>query len=375
MDIRKQFPIFETKAYLNTCSQGALSADVADAYHRYLSDWDEKGSPWELWVEHAESARNEFAALVGAHSDEVAVTTSVSAAVSSLASGFDFGAGRDKVVVSDFEFPGVAQIWHAQERRGARVVHVPAVDNEIPAESFEKAIDDTTALVAITHVCFRNGSKIDVPAVVEIAHRHGARVLLDSYQALGSMPIDVNELDVDFLVGGTVKYLLGSAGLAFLYVREELIDELVPTSLGWFSQDDIFAMDIYANTPSPTARRFEMGTPPVPNIYAGVAGIRFIRQVGLDRIAKHVNELTDMIKEEAVRRGLQLGSPLDSEKHGALITLRSTDAPQLVERLQAQDVITSSRDNNLRISPHLYNNIEDVERLFGGLDQNRSLLG
>jgi len=374
MSVRDQFPIFDTKAYLNSCSQGALSHQVADAYRQYLEDWDEKGSPWELWVKHTETARTEFAGLIGVEPDEVAVTTSASAGVSSLASAIDFTAGRDRVVVTDFEFPTVAQIWHAQERRGAKIVHVPAVDNEIPMENFEAAIDENTELVSMTHVCFRNGSKLDVPAVVDMAHRNGAKVLLDSYQALGSMRIDARELGVDFLVGGTVKYLLGSAGLAFLYVRKELIDSLVPTSLGWFSQADIFAMDIYANTPSHSARRFEMGTPPVPNIYGGVAGLRLVREIGLDEIEAQIQELTTAINDEATQRGFQVVSPRDPAKHGAMVTLRSTDAGELVERMNADDVIVSSRNDNLRISPHVYNDLSDIERLFASLERHRELL-
>lgn len=374
MDVRSRFPIFETKAYINSCSQGALSNDVAAAYHRYLADWDEKGAPWELWVEHAESARAEFAALIGADPDEVAVTTSASAAVSSVASALDFTGGRDTVVLTDYEFPTVAQIWHAHERRGARVVHVPAEGGEIPPEHFSQAIDERTRLVSITHVCFRNGSRIDVPAVVEIARRQGAPVLLDSYQAIGSFPIDVKELGVDFLVGGTVKYLLGSAGLAFLYVRKELVESLVPTTLGWFSQADIFAMDITKNDPSPTARRFELGTPPVPSIYAGVAGISQVREIGTDTIEKHIRSLTDDIKQRAQGRDFRIVTPLDPAKHGAMIALRSNDVHALVERLASDDVIVSSRDDNLRLSVHIYNDANDIDRLFASLDQHRDLL-
>lgn len=374
MDVRAKFPIFETKAYINSCSQGALSDEVANAYRRYLADWDEKGAPWELWVEHAERARTEFAGLIGADPDEVAVTTSASAAVSSLASAFDFTEGRDKIVTTDFEFPTVGQIWHAQERRGARVVHVPAAGNEIPPEHFESAVDDQTELVSTTHVCYRNGSKIDVATVADIAHRRGAKVLVDSYQALGSMPIDVKALDVDFLVGGTVKYLLGSAGLAFMYVRRELVESLVPTTMGWFSQADIFAMDVHHNTPSPTARRFELGTPPIPNIYAGVAGIRLIREIGLDRIESHVQHLTAIIEERALEHGFTLASPSDPSKHGALVTLRSNDVGTLVKRLDADGVIVSSRDDNLRISTHVYNDVSDLDRLFESLGRNRDLL-
>ncbi len=374
MDIRSRFPIFEDKAYINSCSQGALSTDVADAYHRYLADWDEKGAPWELWVAHAEEARAEFAGLIGVDPDEVAVTTSASAGVSSLASSFDFDGDRNKVVVTDFEFPTVAQIWHAQERRGAEVVHVPAVGAEIPLERFEEAIDDRTELVSITHVCFRNGSKLDVESIVEIARRHGAKVLLDSYQALGSMPVDARRLGVDFLVGGTLKYLLASAGLAFMYVRKDLIDSLVPTTLGWFSQADIFAMDIHANTPASSARRFEMGTPPVPNIYAGLAGMKLIRSIGLGDIAAHIAGLAAEIKERATERGFQVVTPLDPARHGALITLRSTDVHTLVKHLDAEGVVVSSRDDNLRISPHIYNNLSDIDRLFEALDEHRDLM-
>lgn len=374
MSIRDRFPILQKKVYLNSCSQGALSIDVKQAYETYLCDWDEKGSPWEVWVERGEAARQAFAGLVNAEPNEVAVCTSVSAGVSALASALDFTGERNKVVVSDFEFPTIGQIWHAQERRGAKVVHVPAAGNIIPTERFAGAIDERTKLVSITHICFRNGSRLDVPAIVELAHRKGALVLLDSYQALGTFPIDVKALKVDFLAGGALKYLLSSSGLAYLYVRQELLPTLQPTSLGWFSQANIFAMDIYANTPSPTARRFESGSPPVPNIYAGVAGIKLIQSIGLEKIETHIHELTGAIKEGAMRRGFNLVTPVDPARHGALITLRSHNVTMLVKRLEEGGIITSSRDSNLRISPHIYNNFADVNRLMDCLTKHKELL-
>jgi len=374
MSIRDHFPIFQHKVYLNSCSQGALSTDVQRSYEAYLNDWDEKGSPWELWVERNEAARHAFAGLINADPNEVAVTTSVSAGVSALASALDFGGERNKVVVSDFEFPTVAQIWHAQERRGAKVVHVPAAGNLIPVERFAEAIDERTKLVSITHVSFRNGTRLDVGAILELAHRKGALVLLDSYQTLGTFPVDAKALKVDFLAGGVLKYLLASAGLAFLYVRKELLPDLQPTSMGWFSQASIFAMDVYANTPSPTARRFESGTPPVPSLYAGVAGIKLIQSVGVERIEAHIREITGAIKEGAMRRGFNLVSPVNPAHHGALITLRSHKVDLLVKRLEEGGIITSSRDNNLRISPHLYNDLSDVDRLMDCLTRHKELL-
>src|SRR5436305_12938266 len=231
---RNRFPIFERRVYINSCAQGALSDAVRDAYEQYLRDWDEFGAPWEYWVERQEAARASFANLIDAAEDEVAVTTSLSAGVASLASGLRF-ARRSKVVLTDWEFPTIGQIWHAQEARGARVVHVPAApDGTIPLEHFDRAIDDDTLLVSITHVWYRNGAMVDVPAVVELAHERGALVLLDAFQSVGSLPVDVRELDVDFLGAGVLKYLLGSAGLGFFYCRREFVERVWPTQTGWF---------------------------------------------------------------------------------------------------------------------------------------------
>ncbi|MBI3242112.1 MAG: aminotransferase class V-fold PLP-dependent enzyme [Chloroflexi bacterium] len=376
MSFREKFPIFQKKTYLNSCSQGALSTDVQSAYQTYLNDWDEKGSPWELWVEKSEAARQAFAALINADPNEVADCTSVSAGVSAVASALDFSGQRNEVVMSDFEFPTIGQIWHAQEKRGAKVVHVPAAGNIIPMERFEAAITERTRIVSITHVCFRNGSRLDVPAIVELAHRKGALVLLDAYQALGTLPIDVKKLKVDFLAGGVLKYLLASAGLAFMVVRKDLVPGLKPTTMGWFSQANIFAMDIYANTPSPTARRFESGTPPVPNIYAGLAGMKLIQSASIEKIESHIQEITGAIKEGALQHGFNLVTPLDPAKHGALICLRSPSGKVdlLVKRLEADGVVTSSRDNNLRISPHYYNNQRDVDVLMDCLMKHKELL-
>jgi selenocysteine lyase/cysteine desulfurase len=371
---RSRFPIFERQTYINSCSQGALSYEVRAAYDTYLADWDAKGSPWELWVERGESMRAAFARLINARPSEIAVMTSVSAAVSALVSALDFRGRRGKIVVADFAFPTVGQIAHAQELRGARVTHVPVAGNVIPYDAFERAIDDQTALVALSHVSFRTGARQDVAAITHLAHRHGALVLLDSYQALGTIPIDVRQLGVDFLVGGTLKYLLSSAGLAFLYARGDLVPHLKPTSIGWFSQEDIFAMDIYRNDPARDARRFESGTPPVPNIYAGLAGMQLLERIGVEAIESHVRELTDHLIAGAMRAGYNVVTPLKPSRRGALVTIKSNDVLTLVERLSARGIVTSSRENNLRISPHFYNNHGDVERVLEALRANKELL-
>ena len=168
--IRHRFPIFERLVYINSCSQGALSDAVRAAYEAYLRDWDEKGAPWEYWVERGEAARASFATLVNADPDEVAVTTSLSAGLSALASGLRY-ARRSTIVTTDLEFPTVGQIWHAQEARGARVVHLSPADNGlIPLEQWERAIGDDTLLVSLTHVSYRTGALLDVEPVVRLAH-------------------------------------------------------------------------------------------------------------------------------------------------------------------------------------------------------------
>lgn len=374
MSLRERFPIFQKKTYINSCSQGALSIDVQLAYAQYLADWEEQGSPWELWVDRLEAVRHAFSSLINAEPDEVAVTASVSAGISALASALQFNGERNKIVVSDFEFPTVGQIWHAQAQRGAQVVHVPAAGNSVPLERFADAIDDRTQLVAITHVCYRNGALLDVPAIVELAHSKGALVLLDGYQTIGTMPMDVKKLKVDFLVAGVLKYLLASSGQGYLYVRKELLPQLQPTNGGWFSQANIFAMDNNAHTPSPTARRFEAGSPPVPNTYATLAGIKLVQQVGPDKIQREVRELTSAIKEGVMRRGFNLVSPVDPNKHGSLITVRSHKVDLLVKWLAQDNIIVSSRDNNLRISPHFYNNLDDINHLIDCLTKYKALL-
>jgi selenocysteine lyase/cysteine desulfurase len=372
--VRSRFPIFERLVYINSCSQGALSDAVRDSYQQYLRDWDEKGAPWDYWVERTEAARGAFAALVNAEPDEVAVTTSLSAGIAALASGLRY-ASRSKVVLTDLDFPTVGQIWHAQEARGARVVHVPVgSDGTLPLEHFDAAIDEDTVLVSIPHVSYRTGAMTDVEGVVELAHGRGALVLLDAYQTAGSMPLDVKELDVDFLGAGVLKYLLASAGLAFFYCRRELFEKAWPTATGWFADEDIFAMDVHDYSPSPTARRFQSGTPPIPSIYAGIAGIELMQEIGVAETREHVQDLNDRLIAGVDELGGTLATPREREKHGALICARSTDVNALVAALEDRGIVTSERDGNLRISAHAYNTEGDIDAVLEALRENRALL-
>jgi selenocysteine lyase/cysteine desulfurase len=370
--LRKEFPVLARKTYLNSGSYCALANDVKAAFEAYMEDRLLVGANWDVWITKNESVRALTAKLLHASPDEIAVTASVSAGLNALASALDFSGARNKVVVSDFEFPTNAQIWHAQEPRGARVVHVPrAADGYIPLENFAKAIDEQTQLVAITHVCFRNGAKLDIPGIVRLAHAKGAKVLLDCYQAVGSLDIDVKALDVDFAAGGMLKYLLGTAGIAFLYVRDSFIQSLLPTNSGWFAQAEITAMDITANRPAPSARRFEAGTPAVVNAYAAEAGLKFLLAVGTPAVEKRNFALTRSCMQKLQEIGWPSVTPTENERRGATVAVPSRDSGALSKELMKRDIVTSHRDANIRASFHFYNNEDDVASFIAAMKDLR----
>jgi selenocysteine lyase/cysteine desulfurase len=374
--IRGEFPIFEHTTYLNSCSQGALSRRVRRAYEEYLAGWDEHGAEWEHWVERAEAARSAFARLLRADADEIAVTTSVSQGVSAIVSALPFERrGRPRIVISEYEFPTVGQIAHAQELRGAEVVHVrPEADGSIPPERFAEAIDERTALVCCTTVSYRTGHRHDVPEIARIAHERGALCLADSYQAVGAVDLDVRLLGADFVTGGTVKYLLGSAGLGFLYVRAERLAGLLPTQTGWFADEDIFRMDISDYSPAAEARRFDAGTPPVPNIYGGLAGVSIVEEAGTAAIEEYVRGLSARLTAGLDELGATVVTPRDPARRGPLVCVRSTDVETLVAALASERIVVSMRDSNVRVALHLYNLDEDVDAVLAALARHRHLL-
>jgi selenocysteine lyase/cysteine desulfurase len=347
---------------------------VRAAYEDYLDGWDERGAEWAHWVERAEAARAAFARLLHAQPAELAVTTSVTQGVSGIVSALDLRT-RPRIVISEYEFPTIGQIAHAQELRGAEVVHVrPEPDGSIPAERFAEAIDERTALVCCTTVSYRTGHRHPVAEIARLAHDAGALCLADSYQAVGAIDLDVRALGVDFATGGTVKYLLGSSGLGFLYVRRELLQHLLPIQTGWFADEDIFQMDISDYSPAPDARRFDAGTPPVPNIFGGLAGISIVEEAGIPAIEEHVAGLTSRLIAGLDELGATVATPRDPARRGPLVCVQSSDVDDLVATLAAEKIVCSQRDANLRISLHLYNVDEDVDRLLDALHANRGLL-
>ena len=373
--VRAEFPIFESATYLNSCSQGALSHRVREAVEGWLAGWDENGAEWDFWVERNEAFRAAVAGLLHAEADDVAVTTSVSQGASGLVSALDLRGERNRIVISEYEFPTIGQIAHAQELRGAEVVHVrPDADGSIPPERFAEAIDERTALVCCTALSYRSGHRHDVAAIAEAAHQAGALVLADSYQACGAVELDVRSLGADVVTGGTVKYLLGTAGLGFMWVAPEVRETLVPTQTGWFADEDIFAMSIADYSPHASARRFDAGTPPVPSLYAGVAGISLVEEAGVPAIEAHVAGLVDRLLDGLDALGATVVTPRDPRRRGPLVCIRARDVGELVETLAADRIVVSSREDKLRVALHLYNVDEDVDTLLAALARNPALL-
>ena len=365
--IRSRFNIFRRRIYLNTCSQGALSDAVEAGLEDYIASWHEQGSPWETWVNRYEEARTAFARFINASPDEVAIVTSVSAAINSIASALNFRQ-RKKVVMGEFEFPTMGHVWLAQRVRGAEVQFVGSEGNRIPAIHYEKMVDRNTLIVPLTHVCFKNGFRSEVNAITQIAHRSGALVMLDDYQDCGTRPVDVKALNLDFFVTGTLKYLLGPPGLAFMYVRKELISQLVPTITGWFAQTNPFAFDPQHIDLSPTARRFESGSPSVPNVYAAVPGFELLREIGMENVASHIQRLTQSLLSCARDLGIRAKTPADSA--GPLVVFECKDSTWLVEKLAESGIVASNRHDGLRISFHVYNTLDDVKAVADVLKNN-----
>ncbi|HEY4843525.1 MAG TPA: aminotransferase class V-fold PLP-dependent enzyme [Terriglobales bacterium] len=370
-EIRSRFKIFKHKIYLNSCSQGPLSDAVQAGLEDFMASWHEQGSPWELWVNQYEVARTAFAQFINASPDEVAIVTSVSAGVNGVASALNFQE-RKKVVMGEFEFPTMGHVWLGQRTRGAEVQFVGAEGNCIPAANYEKMVDRNTCIVPLTHICFKNGFRSEVSAITQVAHRAGALVMLDDYQDCGTRPVDVKAMDLDFFVTGTLKYLLGPPGLAFLYVRKELILSLMPTVTGWFGQANPFAYDPKVFDLSPTARRFESGSPSVPNVYAALPGFRLLQEIGMENVAGHIKKLTQSLLSCARDLGIRAKTPADSA--GPLVVLQCKDSNLLVQKLTASNIVASNRYDGLRISFHVYNTMDDVKAVGEVLKKNIDLM-
>src|SRR3989442_4346547 len=283
---RGEFPIFQSSVYRNTCSLGALGEPSRRKVAEFLDLWQSRGaSAWyDVWWEALTEVRARYGRIVNASAGEIALAPSISVALSAVAESLDYKQ-RPKVVITSLEFPTVAYQWLAKVRSGVELVVVESPDRiSVPVEAIARAVDDRAALVVTSHVYFTTDPIQDIKRVAQVAHAHGALCLIDAYQSVGQIPVDVQDTGVDALVAGGLKWLLGGPGIVFLYVRDTVTRGLEPRISGWFGQHRQFGFDPRALTLHDDARRFEMGTPSLAAVYAQLGGLEYIEEIGVPRI-------------------------------------------------------------------------------------------
>jgi selenocysteine lyase/cysteine desulfurase len=357
---RPEFPIFADKIYLNSCSLGALSIRAEKRVSEFLETWHARGaSAWyDDWWQCLADLRFGYGDVVGATASEIALHASISTATAVVAGTLDH-TKRPRVVTTDLDFPTVAYQWLAKQSGGVEVVVVESPDGiAVPVESIAAAIDEKTALVATSHVFFTTGAIQDIKAIAEVAHAKGALCLIDAYQSVGQLPIDVHDTGVDFLCAGGLKWLLGGPGIVFLYVREDLAKRLHPTTTGWFAHERQFEFDPHAISWHDDARRFEQGTPSLAAVATQLGGLEIIREIGVPAIREVTRSLTDNLVERASAAGLAPKVCGDSEGRAAIVMVPAEDPHDSVKRLADERIIVDARPGHVRLSPYFYN-IED----------------
>ena len=359
---RRRIPLLASCIPMNNCSQAPQTDATRAAASRYLDSWNATGMDWDEWMAEVARAKAEFATLIGASPADIAVFSSVSEATSAVASALDLGGTRTKLVVSEAEFPTVAHVWLAQQRRGARISWATVRDGAIDAGLYDSMIDERTALVSSCHGYFMNGFVQDVARIAARAHDSGALSFVDAYQTAGTMPIDVRALGVDFLAAGNLKFLMGIPGIAFLYVRPEIVATLEPTLTGWFGRSDPFAFDNKTLDWSPTASRFDTGTPPLVNAYVARAGMAIVNEVGVSNIRSWLACLGQRLIDGGRSRGLTLHGTDDMSNKTSTTAFVVRDAHAVEAAMRARGVLPAARGSVIRLAPHFYNTIEDVDR-------------
>jgi kynureninase len=368
-DYRAEFPIFQRSIYLNSCSLGALSTRSRAKVNEFLDLWETRGAAawYEIWWDALAELRSRYGRLVGAGEGSIALQPNISVALTAVAESLDYRR-RPKVVVTSLDFPTVAYQWLARAGEGIEVEIVESTDGiGVPVEAITRAVDARTVLVATSHVFFNSGAIQDVRGLAEAVHRKGAMLLVDGYQAVGQLPVDVQALDVDFYCGGGLKWLLGGTGIAFMYTRPELCAALRPRASGWFAHREQFRFDLRTLELHDDARRLEAGTPALMPVYAQLGGLELIEELGPDEIRRRTSALAEDLIETARAAGLRPRVAARPEERSAIVTLPSADPASAVQRLAEARIVTDSRPGHVRVSPYFYNVPDDhraaIERL------------
>ncbi len=358
---RDLFLNLDNVTHLAACSQSPLSYAVESEIDRMKSDLLEFGNPWDIWVRKVQESRELFAKIIHAEPDEIAISSSVSSAFSTIMSALKFN-DRNGVVVSSLDYPTTNYIALANRKNGARVFTVYDRGGKIEPEYYDDFINDRTRLVSAIHVSSLNGFKMDVESIIEKTHECGGLAYVDAYQSVGSVNVDANKMKADFLVSGNLKWLLGWSGISHLFIRRDIIQENEPSLTGWFAQKNPFLFAPQDTDFSNTATRFESGTWSIPSVYASVAGMKTVLRVGLPHIFERVRELTNYAYECGIEHGLEPLTISDPDRRGGIVSFRCRDASDIEHRLKREKIITAARGDGLRIAPHFYNTEDEVEK-------------
>jgi kynureninase len=370
---RSEFPILERTTYLISNSLGAMPRGVYDAMKGYADTWATRGvRAWEeKWWMLAAEVGDEIGALMNAPKGSVSTHQNVTTCQAVVASCFDFSGTRNKVVYTDMNFPSIMYFWEAQQATGARVHMVKTDDGiTVPTERLLDAIDDQTLLVPISHVIFRSAFIQDAKAIIEKTHKVGAHVVLDTFQSLGTVPVDVQALNTDFACGGVLKWLCGGPGVGYLYVRPDLGKKLQPRLTGWTAHENPFAFEIGPNRYTDPPYRFMNGTPHIPSLEAARPGLKIIAEVGVDRIREKSKRQIARLIELVEKQGLRVNTPHDPEKRGGTISIDVPDAPEVCRELLKREILVDWRPKaGIRMSPHFYNTDQELETAVSAIEE------
>ena len=361
---RGEFPIFRDSVYLNTCSLGALGERSRRKVAEFLDIWQSRGAAawYDVWWEALTDLRARYGRVVNAAPGEIALAPSISVALSAIAESIDYRR-RPKVVITSLDFPTVAYQWLAKVRAGVELVIVESPDRvSVPVDAIARAVDDRTALVVTSHVYFTSGAIQDIKRVAAAAHEHGALCLIDAYQSVGQIAVDVRDAGVDALVAGGLKWLLGGPGIVFLYLREAVARRLEPAISGWFGQRDQFAFDPRTLTFHDDTRRFELGTPSLAAVYAQLGGLEYIEEIGISTIREATAALTEDLIARARAAGFHPKIAAEPQQRSAIVMIPMPDPAGSVRHLAAGGIIADSRPGHVRLSPFFYNSQDDNVR-------------
>lgn len=367
---RKEFPILEKTVYMISNSLGAMPRQVYESLREYADVWAERGiRAWEeRWWEMPGGVADLLAAIIGAEPGHISLHQNVTLAEAVAFSCLEISPRRNKIVYSELEFPSIRYFYQAQQ--GIEIQVVPCPDGiTVPLEAMLEAIDERTLAVPISHVIYKSGFVQDVAPIVEKAHAMGALVILDTYQSCGVVPVNVKELEVDFAVGGSIKWLCGGPGVAYLYVRPGLHERLEPRLTGWLAHKRPFAFEPEMDY-SASSYRFLNGTPNIPGLYAARCGCEIIGQAGVDRIRAKSITMTGRILELADHFGFAVNTPRREGQRGGTVTVNPPDAENVSRELMGRNFLVDYRPGaGIRIAPHFYNTLDEVDQIMAKMKE------